>query len=175
MDKSDSDCARLSGGMTPESERECLLSSLSSSCRLVLEESNDYSPDRVLEEFPTNMLLEERALILGRLKKHDKVLSIYINILGDVAKATSYAQANFKDDEKIFHTLVKCIMLPPTEPPYEGVTLHPDFVEVNREVLLDLLNTYATKIDPFDIFEVILAWSVYTFGTNSPFIVVPSR
>jgi len=141
----------------------------------MLEESNDYSPDRVLEEFPTNMLLEERALILGRLKKHDKVLSIYINILGDVAKATSYAQANFKDDEKIFHTLVKCIMLPPTEPPYEGVTLHPDFVEVNREVLLDLLNTYATKIDPFDIFEVILAWSVYTFGTNSPFIVVPSR
>jgi len=66
-------------------------------------------------------------------------------------------------------------MLPPTEPPYEGVALHPDFVEVNREVLLDLLNTYATKIDPFDIFEVILAWSVYISGTNSPFIVVPSR
>ncbi|XP_016951341.1 vam6/Vps39-like protein [Drosophila biarmipes] len=119
----------------------------------MLEDSNDYSPDRVLEEFPTNMLLEERALILGRLKKHDKVLSIYIHILGDVAKATSYALANFQEDEKIFQTLIKCILIPPTESPYEGVILHPDFVEVNQEVLLDLLNTYATKIDPFEIFE----------------------
>ncbi|XP_017013413.2 vam6/Vps39-like protein [Drosophila takahashii] len=119
----------------------------------MLEESNDYSPDRVLEEFPTNMLLEERALILGRLKKHDKVLSIYIHVLGDVAKAKSYAEANFKEDENIFHTLIKCILIPPTEPPYEGVPLHPDFVEVNREVALELLNTHATKIDPFEIFE----------------------
>ncbi|KAI8045055.1 vam6/Vps39-like protein [Drosophila gunungcola] len=129
------------------------LSPLRAKLYKMLDESNDYSPDRVLEEFPTNMLLEERALILGRLKKHDKVLSIYIHVLGDVAKATAYAEANFKEDENIFHTLIKCILIPPTEPPYEGVALHPDFVQVNREVALELLNAHATKIDPFEIFE----------------------
>ncbi|XP_017034400.1 vam6/Vps39-like protein [Drosophila kikkawai] len=119
----------------------------------MLEESNSYSPDRMLEEFPTNMLLEERALILGRLKKHDKVLAIYIQVLGDVAKATEYAEANCNDDENIFHTLIKCILIPPAQPLYEGVALHPDFVQVNRKVALDLLEAYATKIDPFEIFE----------------------
>lgn len=121
----------------------------------MLEESTFYSPDRMLEEFPTNMLLEERALILGRLKKHDKVLAVYIQVLGDVTKATAYAEANFKDDENIFHTLIKCILVPPAQPPYEGVALHPDFVQVNRKVALDLLNSHATKIDPFEIFEVV--------------------
>ncbi|KAH8382910.1 hypothetical protein KR009_005771 [Drosophila setifemur] len=119
----------------------------------MLEDSNDYSPDRVLEDFPTNMLLEERALILGRLKKHDKALAIYIQVLGDVTMATAYAEANYKEDANIFHTLVKCILIPPTQPLYDGVPLHPDFVEVNRKVTLDLLNTHATKIDPFEIFQ----------------------
>ncbi|BFF89286.1 vam6/Vps39-like protein [Drosophila madeirensis] len=120
----------------------------------MLKDSSVYSPDRVLEEFPTNMLLEERALILGRLKKHEKVLAIYIQVLGDVAKARAYAEANYEHDKTIFQTLVKTIMVPPTEPIYEGVALHPDFSpEVNREVLLELLNTYAIKIDPIEIFE----------------------
>ncbi|XP_017141940.1 vam6/Vps39-like protein [Drosophila miranda] len=120
----------------------------------MLEESNVYSPDRVLEEFPTNVLLEERALILGRLKKHDKVIAIYIQVLGDVAKARAYAEANYENDKTIFQTLVKTIMVPPTEPIYEGVALHPDFSpEVNRKVLLELLNTYAVKIDPIEIFQ----------------------
>ncbi|EDW95878.1 vam6/Vps39-like protein [Drosophila yakuba] len=119
----------------------------------MLEESNDYSPDRVLEEFPTNMLLEERALILGRLKKHDNVLSIYIHVLGDVVKATTYAEAHYKEDKHLFHTLIKCILTPPTQPPYDGVPLHPDFSQVNLRVALEILNTHATKIDPFEIFE----------------------
>lgn len=120
----------------------------------MLEESNDYSPDRLLEEFPTNILLEERALILGRLKKHDNVLSIYIHVLGDVAKATAYAEAHYKEDKHIFHTLIKCILIPPTQPLYDGVPLHPDFSQVNRDVALEILNTHATRIDPFEIFEV---------------------
>ncbi|KAH8295279.1 hypothetical protein KR018_009557 [Drosophila ironensis] len=119
----------------------------------MLEDSNHYSPDRVLEEFPTNMLLEERALILGRLKKHDKVLAIYIQVLGDVPKAAAYAEANHEDDEKIFQTLIKCILIPPTESPYDGVKVHPDFVKVNIPAALEILNKYATKINPFEIFE----------------------
>ncbi|XP_017104995.2 vam6/Vps39-like protein isoform X1 [Drosophila bipectinata] len=117
----------------------------------MLKESDKYSPDRVLEDFPANILLEERALILGRLKQHDKVLAIFIQVLGDVCKATEYAEANYEEDNEIFHKLVKCILMPAVEPLYAGVPLHTDFATVNREVAVNLLNKYATKLNPFDI------------------------
>lgn len=125
----------------------------------MLKESDKYSPDRVLEDFPTNILLEERALILGRLKQHDKVLAIFIQVLGDVSKATEYAEANYEEDKEIFHTLIKCILIPPIEPLYAGVPLHTDFAKVNREVALELLNKYATKMNPFDVVPVIPSMS----------------
>ncbi|XP_068156071.1 vam6/Vps39-like protein [Drosophila tropicalis] len=119
----------------------------------MLAETNSYSPDRVLEDFPTTVLLEERALILGRLKKHEKVLAIYIQALGDVSKAKAYAEANYGHDENIFHILLKTVLNPLPQAPYEGITMHLDFVKPNRKVALDLLNAYATKIDPSDIFQ----------------------
>ncbi|XP_030374539.1 vam6/Vps39-like protein [Scaptodrosophila lebanonensis] len=117
-----------------------------------LEESNSYSPDRALEDFPTTMLLEERALILKRLKRHEKVLAIYIQVFGDIAKAKAYCEENYEDDKEIFHTLLKTILCPTTMPPYEGVKLHPDFLRPNRDVALEILNSYALKINPITIF-----------------------
>ncbi|XP_017845432.1 vam6/Vps39-like protein [Drosophila busckii] len=114
----------------------------------MLENTQYYSPDRVLEDFPTTLLLEERALILGRLKKHEKVLAIYIQVLGDVAKAKTYAEANYEEDNELFNLLLKTVLKPNRQPPYEGVTLHPDFLRPNTEVALELLNTYTVKIEP---------------------------
>lgn len=120
----------------------------------MLEESQYYSPDRVLDDFPTAMLLEERVLILGRLKNHEKVLAIHIQVFGDVDRAKAYAEANYDEDKEVFNTLLLIILKPPQQPPYEGVTLHPDFLRPNKEVALDLLNTYTIKIDPTKIIDV---------------------
>ncbi|KAH8419148.1 hypothetical protein KR222_006707 [Zaprionus bogoriensis] len=114
----------------------------------MLNESQYYSPDRVLEDFPTTVLLEERALILGRLRKHEKVLAIYIQVLGDVQKARTYAETNYEQDKNVFNMLLQTILKPMQQPPYEGVTLHPDFLRPNTAVALELLNTYTVKIDP---------------------------
>ncbi|XP_017874456.1 PREDICTED: vam6/Vps39-like protein isoform X1 [Drosophila arizonae] len=119
----------------------------------MLEESQHYSPDRVLDDFPSTVLLEERALILGRLKKHEEVLAIYIQVFGDVDKAKAYAEAKYEDDKEVFNILLLTILKPTQQPPYEGVTLHPDFLRPNKDVAVDLLNTYTIKIDPTKIIE----------------------
>ncbi|XP_064549441.1 vam6/Vps39-like protein [Drosophila montana] len=135
------------GKETPE------LQPLRAKMNKLLVDSQYYSPDHVLEHFPTTVLLEERAIILGRLKKHDKVLAIYIQVLGDVDKAKDYAEANYEQDKEVFNILLQIILNPVPQPPYEGVTMHPDFLRPNKEVALHLLNTYTVKIDPAMILE----------------------
>lgn len=55
-----------------------------------LEKSTHYVPDTVLMHFPTDHLLEERAIILGRLGRHEQALAIYVRALGDIEKAITY-------------------------------------------------------------------------------------
>lgn len=113
-----------------------------------LKKSEKYSPETVLQELPPNILLEERALILGRLKKHEKVLAIYIQILGNVEKASEYCEEVYPEENDIFAMLLKTILNPLSEPPYPGVSLHPDFLKPNSETVLQLLNKYAVNINP---------------------------
>ncbi|XP_053957828.1 vam6/Vps39-like protein isoform X1 [Anastrepha ludens] len=114
-----------------------------------LKNSQNYAPEVVLKDFPTNELLEERALILGRLKKHGEVLAIYMQVLGDAQKATEYCETNYENDKNIFATLLKTLLNPARQPPYEDVALHPDFLRPNEQIVLELLSKYAEKIDPY--------------------------
>lgn len=47
-----------------------------------LEKSTHYTPERVLLHFPNDSLFEERAIVLGKLGRHEQALAIYILILG---------------------------------------------------------------------------------------------
>lgn len=57
-----------------------------------LEKSTCYTPDTVLGHFPTDNLLEERAIIVGRLGRHEEALAIYVRALGDIEKAEEYCK-----------------------------------------------------------------------------------
>ncbi|XP_062126345.1 vam6/Vps39-like protein [Drosophila sulfurigaster albostrigata] len=118
----------------------------------MLEDSQHYSPDSVLQDFPTKVLLEERALILGRLKMHDKVLAIYVLVLGDMSKAKAYAETNYDQNKDVFDILLE-IILKPMQQPFEDVPMHPDYVTPNLKVAVELLNTYTVKIDPIKTLE----------------------
>lgn len=48
-----------------------------------LDKSTHYTPERVLLHFPNDSLFEERAIVLGKLGRHEQALSIYILILGN--------------------------------------------------------------------------------------------
>lgn len=47
-----------------------------------LESSKHYTPETVLLHFPNDSLFEERAIILGKLGRHEQTLAIYVLILG---------------------------------------------------------------------------------------------
>ncbi|KAM6204134.1 vam6/Vps39-like protein isoform 3-T3 [Sarcoramphus papa] len=54
---------------------------------LFLEKSSWYEPSRLISDFPFDGLLEERALLLGRMGKHEQALFIYVHILKDTNMA----------------------------------------------------------------------------------------
>jgi tetratricopeptide (TPR) repeat protein len=63
-----------------------------------LKKSPHYTADTVLGHFPTDSLLEERAIILGKLGKHEQALAIYVRALGDISKSVEYAQKVYESN-----------------------------------------------------------------------------
>jgi hypothetical protein len=124
-----------------------------------LKNSQNYYPDKVLIEFPSNDLFEERAIILGRLGKHEKVLAIFIQILGDFDKAIEYCDLTYdaSDAKKcdVYVTLIKTILTPPTTPPYSNVQIHPRCLQPDIETVLDILERNAKKINPHAVLQIL--------------------
>lgn len=124
-----------------------------------LNKYNYLHAETVLKNFPENDLFEERAIILGKLKRHEKVLAIHIQILGDVPKAVTYCVNVYNSDpnaaKNIFIQLIEILLKPPTTPPYTGVELHPRCLQPNVEAVLELLEHHATKLNPFPVLSIL--------------------
>lgn len=122
-----------------------------------LEKSNYYTPELVLKNFPSDDLFEERALILGKLGKHEKVLAIYIQILGDIEKATTYCESVYdaSNESNVFAILIKTLLHPPKTPPYTNVPLHPLCLTPNVDAVLELLERHAAKINPHAALQIL--------------------
>lgn len=127
--------------------------------REFLNKFNCLQPETVLKSFPENDLLEERAIVLGKLKRHEKVLAIHVQILGDIPKAIAYCDTVYKDDadaaKTIFIQLIRILLNPPAQPPYSGVELHPKCRAPNLEAVLELLELHATKLDPHAVLSIL--------------------
>lgn len=124
-----------------------------------LKKYNNLHAETVLKNFPENDLFEERAIILGKLKRHEKVLAIHVQILGDVPKAIAYCVDVYNTDPEaaktIFLQLIEILLKPPTTPPYTGVELHPSCLHPNVEAVLDLLEQHATKLNPYTVLQIL--------------------
>lgn len=122
-----------------------------------LKKSNNYVPEVVLKTFPCNNLFEERAIILGKLGKHEKVIAIYIQVLGDVDKAADYCESVYQSDPSnvnIYVLLIRTLLMPPTDPPYSDVELHPRCLKPDTEFVLQLLEKHAIKLNPHLVLKV---------------------
>lgn len=124
-----------------------------------LRKSNYFTPETVLNHFPENDLFEERAIILGKLGRHEKVLAIYVQVLGDINKAIEYCEKVFASGsaaaKTIFIQLIEILLKPPTTPPYTNVELHPRCMEPNVDAVLDMLQNHATKLDPHAVLQIL--------------------
>ncbi len=65
-----------------------------------LEHSQFYSPEKILSKFPSSRLLEERAILLSRVGKHDRALHIYIHKLNAKDLAERYCEKFFINHEQ---------------------------------------------------------------------------
>jgi hypothetical protein len=63
---------------------------------LFLLSSTSYRPDRLLALLPEDALLQERTILLSRLKRHLEALVILVDRLGDILAARKYCERHYK-------------------------------------------------------------------------------
>ncbi|KAJ3447157.1 cnh domain containing [Anaeramoeba flamelloides] len=75
--------------------------------------THHYQAEKMLTIFPEDDLLEERAILLSRVKQHELALDIYINKLNNIEKAEKYCHTHYKPDsntENIYIILIKQLL-----------------------------------------------------------------
>ncbi|KAJ1528436.1 hypothetical protein ONE63_006848 [Megalurothrips usitatus] len=143
----------LSKGEQRDKEKE-----LRSKLLTFLQTSNNYSPENALVQFPYDSMFEERAVILGKLGKHEQVLSIYVMMLGDVKHAIEYCDqvysAQKEGADEVYVLLIKMLISPP-DSWLRGVSVSPATSKPDLETALNLLEENAGKINAAQALDVL--------------------
>ncbi|XP_021362075.1 vam6/Vps39-like protein isoform X2 [Mizuhopecten yessoensis] len=126
-----------------------------------LQVSHDYVPERLLTRFPLDSFYEERAILLGRLGRHELALGIYVHILHDTPAAErychEYSERNREENKDVYLDLLKMYLQPPSSSslgisPGQGFTPKP-----SMEAALRLMKEHAAKIDSTKALEMLPA------------------
>lgn len=116
-----------------------------------LEDSHHYMPERLLTRFPIDGFYEERAILLGRLGRHEQALGIYVHILRDDHLARKYCLNYFdrgRDGNKdVYFYLLKMYLQPPPSSSLGMSASQGVKPEQNTKSAFKLLEEHATKID----------------------------
>ncbi|GAA5966350.1 hypothetical protein JCM21900_005140 [Sporobolomyces salmonicolor] len=113
----------------------------------LLESSTSYRADRMLGRLPSEDMHQVRAILLGRLGRHEGALQIYVYQLEDHMTAEQYCKRVYDSDESmrptIFHLLLRIYLRPR---PHHPLLFGP---------ALALLSTHAARIDPIEAFDLL--------------------
>ncbi|WVF65869.1 hypothetical protein IAT40_000606 [Kwoniella sp. CBS 6097] len=77
-----------------------------------LEESQQYRPYRLISKLAAEEMPEARAILLGRMGKHEEALRIYVNRLADYAAAEAYCVRAYPTEPEIFLLLLQIYLRP---------------------------------------------------------------
>ncbi|KAI5477615.1 rab guanyl-nucleotide exchange factor [Pseudohyphozyma bogoriensis] len=113
----------------------------------LLESSTSYRADRILGRLPSDDMHQVRAILLGRLGRHEGALQIYVYQLNDHATAEEYCRRVYDSDPSmrstIFHLLLRIYLRPrPSHPLLFGPAL-------------SLISAHASSIDAVEVFELL--------------------
>ncbi|XP_033637094.1 vam6/Vps39-like protein isoform X1 [Asterias rubens] len=115
-----------------------------------LETSSSYIPERLLTHFPFDGFYEERALLLGRLGRHEQALAIYAHILKDTKRAEEYCRRNYARDPEankdVYLSLFKTYISPPDANTLR-IMASMEASEPNINAALDVLQYHHEKVD----------------------------
>lgn len=125
-----------------------------------LEKSTLYTTENILNNFPTDTLLEERAIILGRLGKHDDALAIHVRALGDIPKAVEYCKKVYDNSlpgsQSVYVSLIKLILDPSNcALSLPGLQLSPKTAQPDLELALQLLQEHAARMNPLEVLSIL--------------------
>ncbi|XP_072931702.1 vam6/Vps39-like protein [Epargyreus clarus] len=125
-----------------------------------LEKSSHYTPERVILHFPNDALFEERAIILGKLGRHEQALAIYVQLLGDVERAIRYCEnvSEKCSDADVYVILMRILMQPERTTlagPLAAAPRHPAAALPDLETALELLERHADRISPLKALSVL--------------------
>uniref|UniRef100_A0A1I8EUR0 CNH domain-containing protein n=1 Tax=Wuchereria bancrofti TaxID=6293 RepID=A0A1I8EUR0_WUCBA len=137
--------------IAPAGEEEGELGEYRCKLQRFLQTSTAYSPEKLLVQLP---LYEERALLLGRLKKHQQALAIYTQILKNYKAAEKYCmncyEPNDPERSKIFLTLLQMY----TNPPDTSIVglMHSDHCQAipNPNEAVRILKEHSDVFDPVE-------------------------
>ncbi|XP_074662539.1 vam6/Vps39-like protein isoform X2 [Tubulanus polymorphus] len=130
---------------------------------LFLETSECYTPERLLTGFPSEAFYEERALLLGRLGRHDHALAIYVLILKDIKMAEEYckkAYSKTKEGNKdVYLSLLRMYLAPPdtTSLGLKRLSTPNSNAEINVNAALSLLQEHAAHMNTAKALELLPA------------------
>ncbi|XP_067335034.1 vam6/Vps39-like protein isoform X4 [Channa argus] len=115
-----------------------------------LDISTSYEPARLISDFPFDGLLEERALLLGRMGKHEQALFIYVHILKDTRMAEEYCHRHYSSIEgnkDVYLSLLRMYLSPPDVHclgPIKMELLEP---QANLQAALRVLELHHSKLN----------------------------
>lgn len=132
----------------------------------LLETSKHYQAQHLLTHFPESFY-HERALLLGRVGRHEEALAIYIHILHDTKIAEEYCHRNYNEGREgskdVYVSLLRMYLAPPEISGKENM-------KPNIDVALNVLQEHHLKISTAKALELlppsIQVREVYAFLLN---------
>ncbi|CAH1791977.1 unnamed protein product [Owenia fusiformis] len=126
-----------------------------------LETQRHYVPERLLAHFPFDSFFEERAILLGRLGRHEQALAIYVHILHDNSLAKQYCKLNYdrhKEGNKDVYIFLLKMFLSPPDAGYLGIMVSGTTPsEPNIDAALDLLRDHGNQVNTSKALELLPA------------------
>ncbi|KAJ3475842.1 hypothetical protein NLI96_g11566 [Meripilus lineatus] len=113
-----------------------------------VDKTHHYRPDRLFGLLPSDDLYEAKAILLGRLGRHDSALEVYVYRLQDYLKAEEYCKRIYEPNgltSNIFLTLLR-IYLRPTQSTGGADLLRP---------ALDLISRHSPRLDEVKTLELL--------------------
>ncbi|CAL8297372.1 unnamed protein product [Arctogadus glacialis] len=116
-----------------------------------LDMSSSYEPARLISDFPFDGLLEERALLLGRMGKHEQALFIYVHVLKDTRMAEEYCHGHYDDltegNKDVYLSLLRMYLSPPDVHCLGPIKLELAEPQANLQAALQVLELHHSKLN----------------------------
>ncbi|XP_061598896.1 vam6/Vps39-like protein [Cololabis saira] len=116
-----------------------------------LDISTSYEPSRLISDFPFDGLLEERALLLGRMGKHEQALFIYVHVLKDTRMAEEYCHRSYNSslegNKDVYLSLLRMYLSPPDAHCLGPIKMELCEPQANLQAALQVLELHHSKLN----------------------------